>query len=183
MIRPSPARTRLARIAVAILRAPVPQLAQLAGPWSRMEVRVHRPRRSNSVTSADGRVGPGDGLKPHLRLDHFRGRPGERRLHREDRVAVRDLLPRIAFVQRFGPDNRGGLGGVPAIAAGSFFHAVDRDVLGQRQVADLLDELPGPVPDLDVLRERARRPQPGEGPLQARDEQRTARRATARRDT
>ena len=87
----------------------------------------------------DARVGPGDALKPHLRLHHFRGLP-------VNGAFTEKIASRFGTCFLGSPSSSAsaqtivvGSAVFHAIARGPCRHAVDGNVLGQRQVGDLLD--------------------------------------------
>ena len=88
-----------------------------------------------------------------LDFHHEAGLGGERGLERHDLVAMRDLLPRVAAVERLGPDQAGVVERLPAYLPRAGRHALAGDVVGDRQVGDRGDGLAGRVPDLGLARE------------------------------
>ena len=145
------AAQRRARIAVAVLGAPIPQLARgSAVGLSSTQVRVQRRVRSDSEYERHAGVRPGQAAEAVLGARQLGRLALERRRQRADPIALRHLRLRVAAVERLDPGQRRRLERLPPEAPRAGQDAAVGHVVGHRKGGDRPGDRADAVPHLDA---------------------------------
>ena len=149
-------RHRRAGIVVSSVDLAVPHLPRRGAG---LEDPAARAARGAVVLGEQRQAGVGvvDAAVAPFSLGDFDRLAAERRGERDHLVAERHLVLQIAAVERFRPEHRCRLIGAPAIGTRPGLGAGEADAFTRRLVVDLLRQLSGARPDLDVLREAVHR--------------------------
>src|SRR5262249_20950477 len=137
-------RHRRARIVVAVLLVAAPDQPRGDIRFIRVDEKRAYPAFIALVVRDQNHsiaLTPYHGSETLLRFEKLDGLGCERRLQHHDAVAMRNFLLRIAVVERAHPDECRGLIGPPTHAPWSSNHAVNRDLIGERQTRDFVNKL------------------------------------------